>query len=249
MTKSRTAEAFAGGWFHSGDLATIDEEGYITVVDRKKDVIKTGGENVASREVEETIYRLPQVSEVAVVGVPHPRWVEAVLAVIVVKQGHSPHRAGCPSALHLGAMASFKSPKGVVFVNTLPKNPSGKILKRQLRRGPPRTLRPRVMSVSKCPATRYRDEPSINQGVLSMKDGDQHRPGEGHLDRPCHSLRSEVAAAILIMTAGVFIASWVGKALLKGLHRFDLEPPMRMLFTRIARILIVLSSPFWRCKT
>ena len=65
----RTAAAFEGGWFHSGDLATIDDEGYITVVDRKKDMIKTGGENVASREVEEAIYRLPQVSEVAVVGV------------------------------------------------------------------------------------------------------------------------------------------------------------------------------------
>jgi fatty-acyl-CoA synthase len=85
----RTKAAFEGGWFHSGDLATIDAEGYITVVDRKKDMVKTGGENVASREVEETIYRLPQVSEVAVVGVPHPRWVEAVVAVIVVKAGQS----------------------------------------------------------------------------------------------------------------------------------------------------------------
>ena len=85
----RTKAAFEGGWFHSGDLATVDEEGYITVVDRKKDMIKTGGENVASREVEEALYRLPQVSEVAVIGVPHPRWVEAVVAVIVIKSGHS----------------------------------------------------------------------------------------------------------------------------------------------------------------
>ena len=85
----RTAAAFEGGWFHSGDLAIIDDEGYITVVDRKKDMIKTGGENVASREVEENIYRLPQVSEVAVVGLPHPRWVEAVVAVIVVKAGQA----------------------------------------------------------------------------------------------------------------------------------------------------------------
>ena len=67
-----TAAAFEGGWFHSGDLATVDDEGYITVVDRKKDMIKTGGENVASREVEEAIYRLPQVSEVAVIGLPRP---------------------------------------------------------------------------------------------------------------------------------------------------------------------------------
>jgi len=85
----RTKAAFEGGWFHSGDLATIDEDGYITVVDRKKDMIKSGGENVASREVEETIYRLPQVSEVAVIGIPHPHWIEAVVAVIVVKAGMS----------------------------------------------------------------------------------------------------------------------------------------------------------------
>ena len=85
----RTKAAFEGGWFHSGDLATIDAEGYISVVDRKKDMIKTGGENVASRDVEEVIYRLPQVSEVAVVGTPHPRWVEAVVAVVVVKPGQA----------------------------------------------------------------------------------------------------------------------------------------------------------------
>src|ERR1700722_7706934 len=130
---ARTAAAFEGGWFHSGDLATRDSEGFITVVDRKKDMIKTGGENVASREVEETIYRLPQVSEVAVIGVPHPRWVEAVVAVIVVKAGHSLSRetvhAHC--AEHL---AHFKVPKDVVFAETLPKNPSGKLLKRELRR-------------------------------------------------------------------------------------------------------------------
>jgi acyl-CoA synthetase (AMP-forming)/AMP-acid ligase II len=77
----RTAAAFEGGWFHSGDLATIDDEGYITVVDRKKDMIKSGGENVASREVEEANYRLPQVSEVAVVEVPHPHWIDAGLDV------------------------------------------------------------------------------------------------------------------------------------------------------------------------
>jgi fatty-acyl-CoA synthase len=128
----RTAAAFEGGWFHSGDLATIDDEGYITVVDRKKDMIKTGGENVASREVEETIYRLPQVSEVAVVGVSHPRWVEAVVAVIVVKPGQS--LSENEVLAHCNAhMAGFKTPKGVVFVDALPKNPSGKLLKRQLR--------------------------------------------------------------------------------------------------------------------
>jgi len=130
--EERTAAAFAGGWFHSGDLATIDEEGYITVVDRKKDMIKTGGENVASREVEETVYRLPQVSEVAVVGLPHPYWIEAVTAVIVVKPGQELTEdeviAHCRSH-----MAHFKVPKKVVFADALPKNPSGKLLKRELR--------------------------------------------------------------------------------------------------------------------
>jgi fatty-acyl-CoA synthase len=128
----RTKAAFEGGWFHSGDLATIDDEGFITIVDRKKDMIKTGGENVASREVEEAIYKLSGVSEVAVIGLPHPRWVEAVVAVVVVKAGMSLVEqevlAHCATQL-----AGFKTPKRVVFSETLPKNPSGKLLKRDLR--------------------------------------------------------------------------------------------------------------------
>ena len=129
---TRTAAAFDGGWFHSGDLATIDDEGFISIVDRKKDMIKTGGENVASREVEETIYRLPQVSEVAVVGVPHPHWVEAVVAVVVVKPGQT-LGAAAVTAHCSEHLAGFKCPKQVVFVDALPKNPSGKLLKRELR--------------------------------------------------------------------------------------------------------------------
>ncbi len=128
----RTAAALEGGWFHSGDLATMDDEGYIYVVDRKKDMIKTGGENVASREVEESIYRLPQVSEVAVVGLPHPRWVEAVVAIIVVKPSNVLSEADVLA--HCNAnLASFKAPKRVLFVDALPKNPSGKLMKRELR--------------------------------------------------------------------------------------------------------------------
>jgi fatty-acyl-CoA synthase len=129
---ARTAAAFEGGWFHSGDLATIDAEGYISVVDRKKDMIKTGGENVASREVEEAIYRMSGVSEVAVIGVPHPRWVEAVVAVVVVRPDAKLDEAAVLA--HCAAqLASFKAPKRVVFVDALPKNPSGKLLKRELR--------------------------------------------------------------------------------------------------------------------
>ena len=128
----RTAAAFEGGWFHSGDLATMDDEGYITVVDRKKDMIKTGGENVASREVEEALYRLAGVSEVAVIGLPHAHWIEAVTAVVVCKPGAvlTPAQVLAHSALHL---ATFKRPKDVLFVDKLPKNPSGKLLKRELR--------------------------------------------------------------------------------------------------------------------
>ena len=128
----RTQAAFSGGWFHSGDLATIDEEGFITVVDRKKDMIKSGGENVASREVEEMIYRLSAVSEVAVIGVPHPKWVEAVAAVIVVKAGQSLTEQEVIDHCNKN-MAGFKAPKSVVFADSLPKNPSGKLLKRELR--------------------------------------------------------------------------------------------------------------------
>ena len=128
----RTKAAFEGDWFHSGDLGTIDEEGYISVVDRKKDMIKSGGENVASREVEEMIYRLPQVSEVAVIGLPDPKWGEAVTAVVVLKTGQTLSEdaliAHCSTH-----MAAFKAPKRVIFTDALPKNPSGKLLKRQLR--------------------------------------------------------------------------------------------------------------------
>jgi fatty-acyl-CoA synthase len=128
----KTAEVFDSGWFHSGDLATVDDDGYITVVDRKKDMIKSGGENVASREVEEVIYQLTGVAEVAVVGLPHPRWIEAVTAIVVPKVGNELTEelviAHCRRHL-----ASFKVPKGAVIVASLPKNPSGKILKRSLR--------------------------------------------------------------------------------------------------------------------
>ena len=130
--EEKTAEAFRGGWFHSGDLATVDADGYVTVVDRKKDMIKTGGENVASREVEEAIYRLAGVSEVAVIGVPHGHWIEAVVAVVVPKNGASLSETHVLEHAHK-VLAAFKVPKRIVFAEALPKNPSGKILKRQLR--------------------------------------------------------------------------------------------------------------------
>ena len=127
-----TADAFRGGWFHTGDLGYLTEEGVLYVVDRKKDIVKTGGENVATREVEEAIYRLDGVAEVAVFGVPHPRWVEAVAAVVVPKAGArlTPEQVTDHAR---SLLAGYKTPKYVAIADALPKNPSGKILKRQLR--------------------------------------------------------------------------------------------------------------------
>jgi fatty-acyl-CoA synthase len=128
----KTAEAFRGGWFHSGDLGVLDEEGYLSVVDRKKDMIKTGGENVASREVEEAIYAHPSVQEVAIFGIPDPKWIEAVTAAVVLRAGEQASETEL-IAFCRERLAVFKAPKHVVFVDELPKNASGKILKRDLR--------------------------------------------------------------------------------------------------------------------
>ncbi len=130
--EEKTAEAFRNGWFHSGDLGYVDDTGHLYVVDRKKDMIKTGGENVASREVEEAVYELEGVAEVAVFGVSHPRWVEAVVAAVVPKAGATL----TPEAViehSRTVLAGYKTPKYVVIVDALPKNPSGKIVKRDLR--------------------------------------------------------------------------------------------------------------------
>ncbi|MDK9709092.1 MAG: acyl-CoA synthetase [Desulforhopalus sp.] len=128
----KTEAAMKGGWFHSGDLGALDEDRYITVVDRIKDMIKTGGENVASREVEEAVYKHPAVEEVAAVGLDHPRWVEAVAAVIKLKAGATATEADIME--HCKAhLSSFKIPKKIIFVDALPKTPTGKILKRQMR--------------------------------------------------------------------------------------------------------------------
>ncbi|MCX5137154.1 acyl-CoA synthetase [Streptomyces sp. NPDC060011] len=125
-----TADAFRDGWFHSGDLAVRDADGYFTVVDRVKDVINSGGVLVASRQVEDALYTHEQVAEVAVIGLPDERWIEAVTAVVV--------RRGDVSEAELVAHAReklphFKAPKRVLFVDELPRNASGKILKRELR--------------------------------------------------------------------------------------------------------------------
>ncbi|GGU75683.1 acyl-CoA synthetase [Streptomyces albospinus] len=139
-----TAEAFRGGWFHSGDLAVRDAEGYFTVVDRVKDVINSGGVLVASRQVEDVLYEHPQVAEVAVIGLPDERWIEAVTAVVVRRTGGADGSGGADGgaagvgeaeliAAARARLAPFKAPKRVVFVDALPRNASGKVLKRELR--------------------------------------------------------------------------------------------------------------------
>ena len=125
-----TAEAFVDGWFHSGDLVRLDEQGYITVVDRIKDVINSGGVLIASREVEDALFSHPAVAEAAVIGTPDERWVEAVTAVVVLQDEVSTADLLEHARTRL---AGFKVPKSVHVVDELPKNTSGKILKRQLR--------------------------------------------------------------------------------------------------------------------
>ncbi|WP_160050232.1 MULTISPECIES: acyl-CoA synthetase [unclassified Nocardiopsis] len=129
-----TEEAFRGGWFHSGDLVRIDDEGYIEVVDRIKDAINTGGVLVASREVEDVLYTHPGVAEAAVVGVPDERWIEAVAAFVVPSEEADPETLPDDLLKHVRErLAPFKAPKEVRVVADLPRNASGKILKRELR--------------------------------------------------------------------------------------------------------------------
>ncbi len=127
-----TAEAFAGGWFHSGDLVREDEEGFIYVVDRLKDMLISGGENVYPAEVERALVDHPIVAEVAVVGIPHERWVETPLAVVVAAPGAEPDAEALIGHCR-ERLAGYKKPSAVVFVDELPRNAAGKVLKRQLR--------------------------------------------------------------------------------------------------------------------
>jgi long-chain acyl-CoA synthetase len=126
-----TEEAMRGGWFHSGDLARTDEDGYFYIVDRKKDLIIRGGYNVYPREVEEVLYEHPKIREAAVVGVPHDEWGEEIGAAIVLHEGEelAPEEV---SAYVKERIAAYKYPRLVWFVDDLPKGPTGKILKREI---------------------------------------------------------------------------------------------------------------------
>lgn len=128
-----TAEAMKGGWFHSGDLVREDEEGFIYVVDRKKDMIISGAENIYPAEVEEVLFTHPKILEAAVIGVPDPKWGENVKAFVVTKEGENLTQEEvidhCKRYL-----ASYKKPKTVEFLDELPRNAAGKVLKTELRK-------------------------------------------------------------------------------------------------------------------
>ena len=127
-----TAEAKRGGWFHTGDMGYLDEEGYLWLVDRKKDMYISGGENVYPAEVEDVIYKMPQVKEVGVMGMPDPKWGEAGVAVVVPKPGMTLTDQEV-LAFCQGKLAKYKIPKRVVFTEALPRTATGKVLKKELR--------------------------------------------------------------------------------------------------------------------
>lgn len=129
----QTRDAFMDGWFRSGDLVVVDDDGYIEVIDRIKDVINTGGVLVASREVEDVLYRHDSVAEVAVVGRPHDKWIEQVTAVIVLKDDHQDTTDEEIREFSRQYLARHKVPGHIEFVAELPRNQSGKLLKRKLK--------------------------------------------------------------------------------------------------------------------
>jgi long-chain acyl-CoA synthetase len=126
-----TAETMRGGWFHSGDMARTDEDGYFYIVDRKKDLIIRGGYNVYPREVEEVLYEHPKIREAAVVGVPHDEWGEEIGAAVVLHEGEELEPEEI-SAYVKERIAAYKYPRVVWFIDDLPKGPTGKILKREI---------------------------------------------------------------------------------------------------------------------
>ncbi|WP_199583178.1 long-chain-fatty-acid--CoA ligase [Blastococcus sp. TF02-09] len=128
-----TAEAFAGGWFHSGDLVRQDEDGYFYVVDRKKDMIISGGENIYCAEVEDVLAAYPKVGEVALIGVPDTRYGEAPLAVIAPRDPDDPPTSEELAGWCRDKLARYKNPREYSVVAALPRNPSGKVLKTALR--------------------------------------------------------------------------------------------------------------------
>ena len=127
-----TAAAMHGGWFHTGDLVRRDAEGYYYIVDRKKDLIISGGENIYPAEVENVLYAHPAVAAVVVIGVPDPKWGEVGRAVVVLRPGHQATAADLIEFCQ-GKLARYKIPKSIVFAAALPHNAAGKIVKQEVR--------------------------------------------------------------------------------------------------------------------
>ncbi|MBI5967364.1 MAG: AMP-binding protein [Deltaproteobacteria bacterium] len=127
-----TAKTFRGGWLHTGDLGKLDDLGFLYIVSRLKDMIKSGGINIYALEVEEALTRHPQVAEAAVIGVPHEKWGEAVMAIVVLKKGQNPSEQEIIDHCRKH-LASYKKPTAVAFVESLPKTPIGKVMKNVLR--------------------------------------------------------------------------------------------------------------------
>jgi acyl-CoA synthetase (AMP-forming)/AMP-acid ligase II len=128
-----TARTLRGGWLHTGDLGSLDERGFLTIRDRSKDMIISGGSNIYPREIEEVLLRHPAVAECSVVGRPHPEWGEEVVAFVVLKKEFPAVEIQDLDALCLSSIARFKRPRDYRFVDSLPKNNYGKVLKTELR--------------------------------------------------------------------------------------------------------------------
>ena len=177
-----TAEAFRGGSFHSGDLVRQDAEGYIYVVDRKKDMIVSGGENIYCAEVENVVAAHPKVAEVAVIGVPDRRWGETPLAVVVPHDPADPPTAAEIESHSRAHLAPYKRPRHIAIVDALPRNAGGKVLKARLRdnHASPRCRGTRVLSTPLCwkrPSARTSSAPhraiprSRHSSTSSVRDG------------------------------------------------------------------------------
>jgi acyl-CoA synthetase (AMP-forming)/AMP-acid ligase II len=128
-----TATAIKDGWLHTGDIGKLDEDGFLYILDRKKDMIISGGENIYPAEIEDALLNNPKVMDVGVIGYPHEKWGEAVKAIVVVKEGENLTEAELIEWCQ-GKIGKFKIPKAVVIADAIPRTPTGKILKTELRK-------------------------------------------------------------------------------------------------------------------
>ena len=192
-----TAAAFTDGWLHTGDAARLDDEGFVYIVDRWKDMYISGGENVYPAEVENVLFQLPQVADAAIIGVPNERWGEVGMAIIVRKPDQALEE-GDVIRHCLGRLAKFKVPQSVTFVDVLPRNATGKVLKRELRTQFVGTTAPAISCnglASAMPSSRMAGDgvrrQYLNQrhvvvlaDALHDQEGERALAGIGHQVRP-----------------------------------------------------------------